>query len=203
MNPREKISAILLGLGLILALLPLTGNRSFTASPEKVLSDALDKNSYFTVDQVARFIASEDSSVQLIDLRSPEEFVALNIPGSVNIPYSRFIEIAPGTILGTGSLRYILYSNGDIEANNAYVIAKGLKIKNVYVMEGGLNEWFRTVMNSRFSGDRISARENSLYENRKKAGQIFTEINSMPDSLKKKYFEARHMAAKKLDGGCE
>jgi len=203
MNPREKISAILLGLGLILALLPLTGNRSFTVSPQKVLTDALDKNSYFTVDQVARFIATEDTSVQLIDLRPSEEFVTLNIPGSVNMPYNQFIEIAPGTISGTGTIRYILYSNGDIEANNAYVIAKGLKIRNVYVMRGGLNEWFNTVMNSHFKGERISARENALYENRKRAGQIFTEMNSLPDSLKKKYFEARHMAAKKLDGGCE
>lgn len=203
MNPREKISAILLGLGLILALLPLTGNRSFTARPDKVLTDILDGDSYFSVDQVARFIVNEDTSVQLIDLRPEEEFTALNLPGSVNIPYSKFIGIAPGTLSESGSLRYILYSNGDIEANNAYVIAKGLKIKNVYVMEGGLNEWFSTVMNSRFTGERISARENSLYENRKKAGQIFTEMNSMPDSLKKRYFEARHMAAKKLDGGCE
>lgn len=203
MNPREKLTAILLGFGLLLALLPLTGNRSFTESPQKVLSYALDKKSYFTVDQVAKFIASEDTSVILIDLRPSEEFVNLNIPGSVNIPYAKFIEIAPGSISGPGSIRYILYSNGDIDANNAYMIAKGLKIKNVYVMEGGLNEWFRTILNSHFTGERISARENTLYETRKRAGQIFTEMNSLPDSLKKEYFEARHMAAKKLDGGCE
>ena len=203
MNAREKISAILIGLGLILALLPLTGNRSFTASPRNVLSDALDKESYFSVDQVARFVAAEDTSVQLIDIRSEEEFVRLNIPGSVNIPYNQFIEIAPGTLQATGKHKYILYSNGDLEANNAFIIAKGLKIKNVYVMKGGLNEWFETVMNSRFTGDRITARENALYENRKKATQIFTDMNSLPDSLKKQYFEARYMAAKKLDGGCE
>jgi rhodanese-related sulfurtransferase len=203
MNTREKISVILVSLGILLAMLPLTGNRSFTVAPRKLVSEAFDQASYFTSDQVARFVATEDTSFQLIDLRTQDEFSKLNIPGSINIPYESFIDIAPGTLTGAGNMKYILYSNGDIDANNAWVIAKGLKIDNVYVMKGGLNEWFSTVMNSRFTGERISARENALFENRRKAGQIFTEINSLPDSLKRKYFEARHVEAKKLDGGCE
>jgi 3-mercaptopyruvate sulfurtransferase SseA len=203
MNTREKISIILLSCGLILAFLPLTGNRSFTVSPHKLLTEAFDEKSYFTADQVARYVANEDTSVMLIDLRSPEEFSKLNIPGSVNIPYNSFIDIAPGTLPVGGNIKNILYSNGNIDANNAWIIAKGLKIKNIYVMKGGLNEWFSTIMNSRFTGETISARENAIYENRKKAGQIFTEINSLPDSLKRKYFESKHVAAKKLDGGCE
>ena len=36
-----------------------------------------------------------------------------------------------------------------------------------------------------------------------RAGKLFTDINSLPDSLKIKYIEAKHFAAKKLDGGCE
>lgn len=203
MNTRKKLSVILLGLGVILALLPLTGNRSFTVRPQKLLSEALDEKSWFTVDQVARFIVTEDSTIQLIDLRSAEEFNRMNIPGSLNIPYDKFIEIAPGIIAVSGNLKYILYSNGDYDSNNAYIIARGLKLKNVYVMEGGLNEWFNSVMNSRFTGERISARENALFGNRRLAGKMFTEINSLPDSLKKKYYEARHVATKKLDGGCE
>jgi rhodanese-related sulfurtransferase len=203
MNTRKKLSVILLGLGIILALLPLTGNRSFTVRPQKLLSEALDEKSWFTVDQVARFVATEDTSIQLIDLRSSEEFNRMNLPGSLNIPYDKFIEIAPGVFPASDNQKYILYSNGDYDSNNAYIIARGLKLNNVYVMKGGLNEWFNSVMNSRFTGERISARENALYENRRLAGKMFTEINSLPDSLKKKYYEARHVAAKKLDGGCE
>lgn len=203
MSTREKLSIILLSLGILLALLPLSGSRSFTVKPLKLLSEALDDKSWVTVDRVAKFVADEDTSVLLIDLRSSEEFNRFNIPGSVNIRYDQFIEIAPGTIIGTDNVKYILYSNGDHDANNAFIIAKGLRLKNIYVMKGGLNEWFNTVMNSHFTGERISARENALYENRRRAGKMFTEINSLPDSLKKKYFEAKHVAAKKLDGGCE
>ncbi len=203
MNPRQKFSAIILTLGLVLALLPLTSHRSFSSSPHKVLSGLTDQESYITADQLARMVASEDTRVQIIDLRSRKEFMAFNIPGSSNIPYDELLDSDPGIFLNTGKEKYIFYSNGDLYSNYALVIARGLKYNNTYVLKGGLNEWFSTVMNSSFNGTRISARENSLFEARMQARKMFTEINSLPDSLKQKFIEARHTAAKKLDGGCE
>lgn len=203
MNTRGKFSVGLLCLGFILALLPLSANRSFTVKPQQLLSEVLDEKNYFTVDQVARFVISEDSAIQIIDLRSPEEFRSLNIPGSVNIPYDEFLNNDPDSFLNNGNIKNILYSNGDFDSNYALVIARGLNYKNIYVMKGGLNEWFKTVMNSSFTGDRISARENALFETRTRARKLFTEINSLPDSLKLKFIKAKHTAAKKLDGGCE
>ena len=70
-------------------------------------------------------------------------------------------------------------------------------------MKGGLNEWFDKVMYSKFSGDIISPRENALFETRLRARRFFTEINSLPDSLKLKYAESRKQAERELDGGCE
>jgi rhodanese-related sulfurtransferase len=203
MNTREKFTAGLLCLGLILALLPLSSNISFNAKPRKLLSEVLDNKTYFTVDQVAKFVISEDSSVQIIDLRSPEEFRYMNIPGSINIPYNEFLTSDPVSILNNTNLRYIFYSNGDFDSNYAIVFAKGMNQKNVYVMKGGLNEWYKTIINSSFTGERISARENALFETRTRARKMFTEINSLPDSLKIRFIDAKHMAAKKLDGGCE
>ena len=70
-------------------------------------------------------------------------------------------------------------------------------------MKGGLNEWFKTVMNSKFTGETISARENALFEVRSRAGKMFTEISSLPDSLKMKFSANQKSALTKLDGGCE
>ncbi len=203
MNTRGKFSVILLCLGLILALLPLSANRSFKARPQKILFEALDKEIYFTADQVAKYVISEDKTVQIIDLRSPEEFKIMNIPGSINVPYNELLNNVPVDLLNNENIKKIFYSNGDFDSNYALVIAKGLSFKNVHVMKGGLNEWFTTVMNSNFTGDRISARENALFETRTNARKLFTEINSLPDSLKMKFIEAKHIAVKKLDGGCE
>jgi len=203
MNTRGKFSAGLLCLGFILALLPLSANRSFTIKPQKLLPKVLDDKTYFTVDQVARFVVSEDTTVQIIDLRSPKEFRAVNIPGSINVPYDKLLNNALGSILSNGNIKNIFYSNSDFDSNYALVIAGGLNYKNIYVMKGGLNEWFNTVMNSSFSGERISARENALFETRTRARKMFTELNSLPDSLKLKFIETKHIASKKLDGGCE
>jgi len=203
MNTRENISAILLCLGFIIALLPLSGHRSFTVNPQKLLSEVLDEKTYYTVDQVARFITSEDSTIQIIDLRSDEEFRSVNIPGSINIPYNELLNKDPDSFLSNGNIKKILYSNGNYDSNFAFVIAKGLNYKNIYVMKGGLNEWFTTVMNSSFTGERISARENALFETRLRARKLFTEINSLPDSLKLKFIAAKNSFSKKLDGGCE
>ena len=203
MNIREKFSVVLICLGFTLALLPLSGSRSFIVKPNRLLAETVDQKSYFTVDQVARFIVTEDSSVRIIDLRSSEEFKSFNIPGSINVPYKEFLNNDPAGFINNENIKNIFYSNGDYDSNYALVLAQGMNYKNVFVMKGGLNEWFNTVMNSSFTGNKISARENALFETRLRAKNMFTEINSLPDSLKLKFFDSKHIAVKKLDGGCE
>lgn len=201
MNTREKFSIGLLCLGIIAAMLPLS-SLSFTVSPKNLMSSIMDEKTYFSVDEVARFMVSEDSTVKIIDLRSPEEFKEVNIPGSINVPYSEILDKDPGRFLDR-NIKNIFYSNDDLNSGYALAIATGLNYQNTYVMKGGLNEWFKTVINSSFSGERITARENALFENRLKAKKMFVEINSLPDSMKIKYMEERRTAVKKLDGGCE
>lgn len=203
MKIRKEFSVLLLLLSLILALLPLTANRSFTAKPEKLLSEVLKEDASFTVDQVAEFIVRDDSTFQLIDLRSTEEFRKQTIPGAVNIPYPEFIKKDPETWLGNNNIMNIFYTTGDTEADYALVYARGLGYDNSFVMEGGITEWITTVMETKFTGDRITARENALFETRRRAGVMFTELNSLPDSLKTKFLESKKFSAKKLDGGCE
>jgi rhodanese-related sulfurtransferase len=203
MEMRKKITVILLLSGLILALLPLSANRSFMIKPGKLLSGILNPEVSLTADQVAKLIVNEDSTIRLIDLRSPEEFKKLNIPRSVNIPYNDFISSDLFTYMNDRKIKNIFYSNSDFYSNYAMVYARGFGYENSYVMEGGLNEWFNMVMESKFTGERISARENALYETRIKAARLFTQINSMPDSLKAKFMASNKFSARKLDGGCE
>ena len=190
-------------LGALLALLPLSGKYSLHAKPSHVLAAVLDENNSFTADQVARFLVTEDSTLQLIDLRTPEEFRECNIPGSINIPYAEFLKKDLAPYLDDPGMRNIFYSNGDISASYAQTLAIGLGYKNCFIMKGGLNAWYATIMNSEFTGNKISARENALFETRFKARNLFNEVNSMPDSLKLAYIASKRFDPKKLDGGCE
>ncbi|HZL11452.1 MAG TPA: rhodanese-like domain-containing protein [Prolixibacteraceae bacterium] len=203
MNTRIKYSILLLGVGLILAFLPFNANRSFQLRPSELLAQSVSESIYFSVDQVARFVNNEDSTVQLIDLRSSEQFKECNIPGSINIPFSDFTNPVWEGYLNQKDLKNIFYGNGDETTNYAWTIATGMGYANNYIMKGGLNEWFKTVMLSQFSGEQITPLENARFENRLNARKSFTQINSLPDSLKTQYFNAKRLTIAKLDGGCE
>ena len=205
MNTRVVISVLLVSLGFILAFLPSPDKPSLIIKPEKVLASAMDANNGFTAYQVAKFIVSEDSTVQLIDLRPDNEFSKFNLPGSTGLSYEGLVKNPDSLrfVLNRGYSKNIFYSNGDLESSYAFVIARGMGFNNVFVMRNGLNGWFRDVMNSEFKGERITARENALFETRARAKRLFNEINSLPDSLKVNYMKSRELEAKKLDGGCE
>ncbi|HEX2395714.1 MAG TPA: rhodanese-like domain-containing protein [Bacteroidales bacterium] len=199
---RIKISILLLILGLILVFLPLSGKYSLHGSPAKLLTQAIDPSTYMTPDQVAKAIVSEDSTIRIFDLRSQSEFTRASIPGAINLPYSEFLKRDLESFLNSG-VKNLFYSSNDLEANYALILARGLGYSESYVMKGGLEAWDRDIMNSTFSGDRISVRENALFETRTRARKMFIEINSMPDSLKTKYRATLEVERKKLDGGCE
>lgn len=203
MNARIQITVLLVGMGILLAFMPNTTSKTFKLKPEELLAKSASDEIYFSVDEVARFVNTEDSTIQLIDLRSEKEFRKCNIPGSVNIPFEELLNKNYAGYLNQENVRTVFYGNGDQLANMAWTIATGLGYENSFVMKGGLNEWYKTVMLTKFEGERITPRENALFENRYKARDIFTQINSLPDSLKTKFFDAKRLQQKKLDGGCE
>ena len=199
---RIKLSGFLIGIGIILAFLPYNPSQTFRLKPTDLIEKSLSEDIYFTVDQIARFVNSEDSTVQLIDVRSSKEFNDSNIPGSINIPLVDLLNPDWEGWINQNKQKIIYYGNGDRAANMAWTIVTGLGYKNSFIMKGGLNEWYKTVMLTRFEGQTISARENALFENRYKARRLFNEINSLPDSLKTKFLEAKRLKRERLDGGC-
>lgn len=203
METRKKITVLLLVLSLILALLPLTANRSFKARPAELLDEVLQDSTFFSPDQVAGFIVKEAGDVQLIDLRSANEYRDAFIPGAISVPYADFIRTDPDIWLRNSGIRMIFYSADDTEAAAAMAFTRGMGYNNAYFLKGGLNEWVNTVSQTEYTGDRISARENALLETRRRAADMYNELRSMPDSLKAKYLESKKFSARKLDGGCQ
>ncbi|MBE0673775.1 MAG: rhodanese-like domain-containing protein [Bacteroidales bacterium] len=203
MSVREKLSVTIILLGVVLLFLPLGNSLSLTVSQNTVAGRVFGQDAEISADQVARMLVAEDSTLRIIDLRPADEYRKLSIPGAINIPYPVMLAARPETFLGTGSTRNIFYSNDDMVSSYALVLAIGMGYDNCYVMTGGLNEWIRTVMNSHFTGETITARENALFETRTRAAKLFREYNALPDSLKIKYLNSMRFDPRKLDGGCE
>ncbi len=203
METRKQITVLLLLLSLILALLPLAANRSFRARPAQLLEEVLQNSTSFSADQVAAFIVREAGDVQLIDMRTANEYRDAFIPGSVSVPYADFIRTDPDVWLRNSDIRVVFYSSDATEAASAMTYARGMGYDNAYFLRGGMNEWIKTVSETEYAGERISARENALLETRRRAADMYNELRILPDSLKAKYLESRKFSARKLDGGCQ
>jgi 3-mercaptopyruvate sulfurtransferase SseA len=202
MDARIRYSVLLVGVGIILAFLPFDSAQTFQLKSNELLARSASDSMYISVDQVARAVNSEDSTVQIIDVRSAAQFRACNIPSSINIPFDDLQNPLWEATLNQKKVKNILYGNSDQTASYVWTIVTGLGYPNNYVMKGGLNEWFRTVMLSQYSGEKITPAENARFENRMNARKAFIQINSLPDSLKTKFFNAKRLNQSKLDGGC-
>ncbi|HAZ04394.1 MAG: hypothetical protein A2W95_08290 [Bacteroidetes bacterium GWA2_40_14] len=202
MNARVLISIWLVGMGLILALLPNNQTTMGQLKPSELVEKMKQNDGLISVDQLARLLVNEDSTILLIDLRSPDEYKECNIPGSVNIPYAKLMDKEFGGYLEQNEMKRIFYSNSEIISTQAWVLVAEMGYKNTFILQGGMNSWYQTVMNGRFEGERITARENALFETRMKARNLFIETNSLPDSIRFQFKIAKQKNRKKLDGGC-
>ncbi len=203
MNARILLSINLIALAVILILLPKKDINKNNLKPGEQIETLFAEDFGVSVDLAARYLNENDSTIQFIDLRSSEEFINCNIPGSINIPYEQLLDKKLQGYLNQDEKVNILYSNGDFISNLALTLLNGLGYKNNHILSGGMNEWFSLVMDMEFRDGPLSARENALYENRKNARTLFTQINSLPDSLKNSFLEARMLDELQLDGGCE
>jgi rhodanese-related sulfurtransferase len=203
MNFRLSVSVGLLCFGLMAAVLPRRNNTIGQLSPEQSLQLLQNSDNSVSADELAKAIVNEDSTIQLIDLRTAGEFRKFNIPGSVNIPLNELVNKDYSSYLNQKGKKIIFYSNGDVLSTEGWTIASQMGTQSCYVLKGGLNDWYKTVMLSEYTGTTITPAENALFEVRYKARNFFTQMNSIPDSLKGKFLSTKKTEAKKLVGGCE
>ena len=203
LNLRIVFSIVLVCLGLIVSLVPYKDNKAGQVKPSALLQKITGGTQFVTIDQAARYIINEDTSVRFIDLRNQEEYRAFNIPGAINIPYHDLLNRDWEGYLNQHEVKNIFYSNGDELSGLAWVLTTRIGYSNNYILKGGMNGWYETVMQSQFKGGRITPSENAKFETRRNASLLFTKMNSLPDSLKIKFLDAKRLQEAKLTGGCE
>ena len=203
MNFRYKFSIVLIILGLMSAIMSMGGKKNTSPAPEEILDLLLRGEYCVSPDQLAALISEQDSGIQEIDVRNPDKYRSASIPGAINIPLPSILEPGSLSIIGTGTLKTIFYSENDILSMQAWMLSLQKGYRNVYIMKGGLNDWDSIIMRSSFTGEKISPQENAIFEKRYKARRLFTQWNSMPDSLKAGFFLTKKKKDKELVGGCE
>jgi len=136
-----------IGMGLIIAAVPDNTTHPFKLTSDQLLEEVRGRQQFFSPDELADQLVNKDPTIQLIDVRDPDEFDQYSLPGAINIPLSDLLNAQWTDILNQDIKMNIFYSNGTVAANEAWMITRQLGYENNYILEGGLNYWVETIMN--------------------------------------------------------
>ena len=207
MKPRLLLALIVIPLGIIIAAVPADKTKQFRLTADELLQEAGAGVQFISPDVVADMLVQQDPSLQLIDVRTPEEFAAFSLPGAINVPLSNLLADEYVDLLNQDARMNVFYSNGSVFANQAWMITRQLGYENNFVLEGGLNYWFSNILSAKEPAQTSPNEEFAKYDFRKSAaaalggGGVVSTDNAAPTvSAQKPAVTAK--AKKKPSGGC-
>ncbi len=150
-----------------------------------------------TADELAFRVMDKDPRLVIVDVRSPERFAAMALPGSVNLSPGSLFGKENAALLGERHKeRVFVDENGD-ESRKAALLATRLGYENVRVLDAGLQGLRSTILD--FKAPAVpSAAEADTYRFRSKARTVLSKMieeNKTRATMPKP-------AAKKIAGGC-
>lgn len=164
--------------------------------PEELLSRTISPERYISTDEVASLIINQDPSYLYIDVRDEESYSKYSLPNAINIPLEKLLDEDLEPYLNQDEYDVVLFSNDHFYANEAWVICNRLDYKNLRVLEGGLNNWFNTIINPTKPTENMAATAFDLYSTRKAASMYFGV--AYPEQAKKETVTAKKAVPKKI-----
>jgi rhodanese-related sulfurtransferase len=204
MNKKYLIPiALLVGLALILVLLP--AKKTYNELPaEELLRQVTSSSRFISPDVVADRLINKDPSMLLVDVRNADLFNEFTLPGALNIPLQDILKPEQNDLLSQEGIDFIFFSTGDVLADQAWILCKRKGLENIYVMKGGLNEWFNVFFLQQPPAETASSDEIALYQFRSAVRQYFT--GGETQSVRKPAGETISVTPKKkksaAEGGC-
>jgi rhodanese-related sulfurtransferase len=201
------IVGTLLLLSFVAMFLPNTEPFKHVINEKELLYEANKEGRYVSTDEIAQAIMENDPSYLLIDLRTPEEYAKFTIDGAINIPYAKIMDEDNLAYFDQDIYTTVLFSNGSSLADQAWMRLRSYNYQGNKVMKGGLNEWYKTIINPQKPKDSDSATAQETYLFRRGASVFFTGAqvigNAAPKTSKPKASKPIVKRKKKeVSGGC-
>lgn len=196
------ILMVVMALGLV--ILPKRKEQK-EVEPKALLSSLVEKSRYLSVDLVTHRIIENDPTIMLIDLRPVDQFKLFALPGAVNISPDSLLSKSTLELLNQSGKDKVLYGNSDLISEKAWLIATRNLINRMYVMKGGLNEWYKTIIEETPLNSAASSKELDLVSFRNAARQYFVgsgETAATSEKPKEKVQVIRKEPKASSGGGC-
>lgn len=207
MEKKYTILAILLFvLALGLVILPKNENQK-DVDPKVLLTSIAEKSRFLTVDMVTHRIIENDPTLLLIDLRPVGLFKEFTLPGAINIQPDSLFSIPNLELLTQPGKDVVLFSSSDLTAEKVWQLGTRNSISRLYIMKGGMNEWYNTIIIEAQVGSSASSADLDLLSFRKAARQYFTGAGQTPEKTDKIKIPAKITVVRKAPsstsgGGC-
>jgi rhodanese-related sulfurtransferase len=206
LKPRVLLSFVIILFGLLVAMIPENTTQQYKLTANEMLEEVQYGSELIHPDELADWLINKDPSIQLIDVRSPEEYENFSLGNAINIPLSDILSDEWVDYLDQGVIMNILYSNGSTNSNEAWMILRQLGYENNYVLQGGLNYWVETILNPQTPKVTDPNDEIAKYDFRKGASQYFggATVSTTASSAQttKKPIIKRKKKKKAPEGGC-
>jgi len=208
MKPLTLLAIITVTLGIIIAAVPKNTTTPFKIPPDKLLEEIMAGTQFTSPEAVADLIIQKDPSIQLIDVRTSRDFDSYHLPGAINIPLQDILSPQWEDILHQGTKMNIFYSNGSVDAVQAWILTRQIGYENNYVLLGGLNYFSEVILNPTQPSEASADEEIAKYNFRKAAslalgGGDATEVSPQTDTQNEKLPQTVPVKKKKrVAGGC-
>lgn len=183
MNAKVAFLIFILPLAVIAAVFTGGEKEQIEKKYDKLLEDINTETAIKTTDEVADLLVKEDPSVMLIDVRSKDDYDKWHLKGAKNIPLNNLYSEESLDNFGLLGVNYILYSNGTVDAQSAWIMLRLKDFKNIFVMQGGANHWYETILKPVPPANVEDDEEVAKYDFRKAASQYFTGSKVKEDDV--------------------
>jgi len=178
--------------------------------PELFVKNMLSTERYISTDELADRMVNEDPALLIIDTRNTEEFEKFSLPNAINIPLSQIFDEELNPYIDQDIYDVVLFSNDNFTADEAWLIGNRMGYQRLYVLEGGLNAWFQTIIKPIYPKETMSREAYELYAFRNAAGKYFgvnndtieIEIEQKKPKAPKKVVTKPKKKKKMPEGGC-
>lgn len=141
--------------------------------PDQLLLKAMEKGHFLNSDQLSHKIISGDPSLLLVDLRDSTQNAQYSLPNSMSIPFKKILNDDYVGYFDQDQFKVVLYSNDHLISEQAWLLLTSKNFSNIYVLKGGLNEYFRTIIQPEEPLATAPEIDFKKYNTRKAAGYFF------------------------------
>ncbi len=171
MKTLQYLSIALLSLGLIVAFVPKQTVSHLKINSDQIVIELMQKAYFINPEDLVSMLVNKDPSFKLVDVRDASEFQNFSLPNATNINIKDIVSESREEFMNQDKYTIILYSNSNLEAVEAWILCRQMGYKNIYVLQGGLNNWYETIINPKHPEPAFPDEDQAKYNFRKAASK--------------------------------